>query len=129
MYKVRYEIVFNKTTERYVIQDYVIKYSNCDYIHAIDISKDIRKIFERKNLDKLKLVDPYDDINHINYCGFTQNKETAEFYCEHDNLLFNIDYFYKEREYCLDIPNHYNHRIEDFNRKLRKLEEVIPIKF
>ena len=44
MYKVIYEIVFNKTTERYVIQDYVIKYSNCDYIHAIDISKDIRKI-------------------------------------------------------------------------------------
>lgn len=128
MYKVIYEIVFNKTTERYIIQDYIIKYSNCDYIHTIDISKDIRKIFERKKLDKFKIVD-FDDITTVNYCGFTQNKETAEAYCEYYNLLFNINYFYKEREYCLDISNHYNHRIEDFNRKLCKLEKVIPIKF
>lgn len=129
MYKVIYEIVFNKTTERYIIQDYIIKYSNCDYIHAIDVSRDTRKIFERKKLDKFKLADSYDDINNINYCGFTQNKETAELYCEYYNLLFNIDYFYKEREYCLDIANHYNHRIEDFNRKLCELEEIIPIKY
>ena len=126
-----YEVALDKDSELIIIT-YAIKYSNCDFIHAVQVKPFIRsnytKIFESKNLDNFVDIGYYDNPLIKTY-GFTKNKELAELYKEkyeklikfnhYDNLISDkiesIDYFKtKEFELKKEIAT-LNAKINSFN--------------
>ncbi len=122
-----YEVTLDKDSKLIIIT-YAIKYSNCDFIHAVQVKPFIRsnytKIFESKNLDNFVDIGYYDNPLIKTY-GFTKNKELAELYKEkyeklikfayYDNLISDkietIDY-YKTKEFKL------KEEIETINAKI-----------
>ena len=126
-----YEVALDKDSELIIIT-YAIKYSNCDFIHAVQVKPFIRsnytKIFESKNLDNFVDIGYYDNPLIKTY-GFTKKKELAELYKEkyeklikfnhYDNLISDkiesIDYFKtKEFELKKEIAT-LNAKINSFN--------------
>ena len=126
-----YEVTLGKDSELIIIT-YAIKYSNCDFIHAVQVKPFIRsnytKIFESKKLNNLVDIGYYDDPIIKKY-GCTKKKELAELYKEkyeklikfayYDNLISDkieaIDY-YKTKEFKLkeEIAT-LNAKINSFN--------------
>ena len=122
-----YEVALGKDSELIIIT-YAIKYSNCDFIHAVQVKPFIRsnytKIFESKNLDNFVDIGYYDNPIIKTY-GFTRKKELAELYKDkyeklikfnhYDNLISDkietIDY-YKSKEFEL------KKEIETLNAKI-----------
>ena len=60
-----YEVTLDKDS-KLIITTYAIKYSNCDFIHAVQVKPFIRsnytKIFESKNLDNFTDIGYYDNL-------------------------------------------------------------------
>ena len=126
-----YEVTLDKDS-RLIIITYAIKYSNCDFIHAVQVKPFIRsnytKIFESKKLNNFANIGYYDNPLIKTY-GFTKNKKLAELYKEkyeklikfayYDNLISDkiesIDY-YKTKEFKLkeEIAT-LNAKINSFN--------------
>ena len=122
-----YEVALGKDSELIIIT-YAIKYSNCDFIHAVQVKPFIHtsytKIFESKKLDNFVDITYYDNPIIKTY-GFTRKKELAELYKEkyeklikfahYDNLISDkiesIDY-YKTKEFKL------KEEIETLNAKI-----------
>ena len=122
-----YEVALDKDSKLIIIT-YAIKYSNCDFIHAVQVKPFIRsnytKIFESKKLNNFVNIGYYDNPLIKTY-GFTRNKELAELYKEkyeklikfahYDNLISDkietIDY-YKTKEFKL------KEEIETLNAKI-----------
>ena len=122
-----YEVALGKDSEL-IITTYAIKYSNCDFIHAVQVKpflhSNYTKIFESKNLDNFVDIGYYDNPLIKTY-GFTKKKELAELYKEkyeklikfayYDNLISDkietIDY-YKSKEFEL------KKEIETLNAKI-----------
>lgn len=122
-----YEVALDKDSKLIIIT-YAIKYSNCDFIHAVQIKpfkhSNYTKIFESKNLDNFTDISYYDNPIIKTY-GFTKKKELAELYKEkydklikfnhYDNLISDkietIDYF-KSKEFKL------KEEIETLNAKI-----------
>ena len=77
-----YEVTLDKDSKLIIIT-YAIKYSNCDFIHAVQVKPFIRsnytKIFESKKLDNFVDIGYYDNPIIKTY-GFTKKKELAELY-------------------------------------------------
>lgn len=126
-----YEVALYKDSKLIIIT-YAIKYSNCDFIHAVQIKpfthSNYTKIFESKNLDTFTDISYYDNPIIKTY-GFTRKKKLAELYKEkyeklikfayYDNLISDkiesIDY-YKTKEFKLkeEIAT-INAKINSFN--------------
>ena len=126
-----YEVALGKDSELIIIT-YAIKYSNCDFIHAVQIKpfthSNYTKIFESKKLNNFVDIGYYDNPIIKTY-GFTKKKELAELYKEkyeklikfayYDNLISDkiesIDY-YKTKEFKLkeEIAT-LNAKINSFN--------------
>ena len=126
-----YEVALGKDSELIIIT-YAIKYSNCDFIHAVQIKpfthSNYTKIFESKKIDNFVDITYYDNPIIKTY-GFTRKKELAELYKEkyeklikfahYDNLISDkiesIDY-YKTKEFKLkeEIAT-INAKINSFN--------------
>lgn len=126
-----YEVALGKDS-KLIITTYAIKYSNCDFIHAVQVKPFIRsnytKIFESKKLNNFVDIGYYDNPLIKTY-GFTRKKELAELYKEkyeklikfahYDNLISDkiesIDY-YKTKEFKLkeEIAT-LNAKINSFN--------------
>ena len=122
-----YEVALDKDSKLTIIT-YAIKYSNCDFIHAVQVKPFIRsnytKIFESKKLNNFVDIGYYDNPIIKTY-GFTKKKELAELYKEkyeklikfayYDNLISDkietIDY-YKTKEFEL------KKEIETLNAKI-----------
>ena len=90
-----YEVTLDKDSKLIIIT-YAIKYSNCDFIHAVQVKPFIRsnytKIFESKNLDNFVNIGYYDNPIIKTY-GFTKKKELAELYKEKYEKLIKFNYF------------------------------------
>ena len=126
-----YEVALYKDSKLIIIT-YAIKYSNCDFIHAVQIKpfthSNYTKIFESKKIDDFTDISYYDNPIIKTY-GFTRKKELAELYKEkyeklikfayYDNLISDhietIDY-YKTKEFKLkeEIAT-LNAKINSFN--------------
>lgn len=126
-----YEVTLDKDS-KLIITTYAIKYSNCDFIHAVQVKPFIHsnytKIFESKKLNNFVDIGYYDNPLIKTY-GFTRKKELAELYKEkyeklikfahYDNLISDkiesIDY-YKTKEFKLkeEIAT-LNAKINSFN--------------
>ena len=126
-----YEVTFDKDS-KLIITTYAIKYSNCDFIHAVQIKpfthSNYTKIFESKNLDNFVDIGYYDNPIKNTY-GFTRKIELAKLYKDkyeklikfnhYDNLISDkiesIDY-YKTKEFKLkeEIAT-INAKINSFN--------------
>ena len=122
-----YEVALYKDSKLIIIT-YAIKYSNCDFIHAVQIKpfthSNYTKIFESKKIDDFTDISYYDNPIIKTY-GFTRKKELAELYKEkyeklikfayYDNLISDkietIDY-YKSKEFEL------KKEIETLNAKI-----------
>ena len=122
-----YEVALGKDSELIIIT-YAIKYSNCDFIHAVQVKPFVHsnytKIFESKKLNNFVDIGYYDNPLIKTY-GFTRKKELAELYKEkyeklikfahYDNLISDkietIDY-YKSKEFEL------KKEIETLNAKI-----------
>ena len=122
-----YEVTLDKDSKLIIIT-YAIKYSNCDFIHAVQVKPFVHsnytKIFESKNLDNFVDIGYYDNPIIKTY-GFTRKKKLAELYKEkyeklikfayYDNLISDkietIDY-YKSKEFEL------KKEIETLNAKI-----------
>ena len=122
-----YEVALYKDSKLIIIT-YAIKYSNCDFIHAVQIKpfthSNYTKIFESKKIDNFTDISYYDNPIIKTY-GFTRKKELAELYKEkyeklikfayYDNLISDkietIDY-YKSKEFEL------KKEIETLNAKI-----------
>ena len=126
-----YEVALGKDSELIIIT-YAIKYSNCDFIHAVQIKpfthSNYTKIFESKKIDNFTDISYYDNPIIKTY-GFTRKKELAELYKDkyeklikfayYDNLISDkietIDY-YKTKEFELKKEIHtLNAKINSFN--------------
>ena len=126
-----YEVALYKDSKLIIIT-YAIKYSNCDFIHAVQIKpfthSNYTKIFESKKLNNFVDIGYYDNPLIKTY-GFTRKKELAELYKEkyeklikfayYDNLISDhietIDY-YKTKEFELKKEIHtLNAKINSFN--------------
>lgn len=126
-----YEVALGKDS-KLIITTYAIKYSNCDFIYAVQVKPFIRSnytnIFEAKNLDTFVNISYYDNPIIKTY-GFTKKKELAELYKEkyeklikfayYDNLISDkihtIDY-YKTKEFKLkEEISTLNAKINSFN--------------
>ena len=90
-----YEVALGKDSELIIIT-YAIKYSNCDFIHAVQVKPFIRsnytKIFESKKLNNFVNIGYYDNPLIKTY-GFTKKKELAELYKEKYEKLIKFNYF------------------------------------
>ena len=126
-----YEVTLDKDS-KLIITTYAIKYSNCDFIHAVQVKPFIRsnytKIFESKNLDNFVDIGYYDNPIKNTY-GITRKIELAKLYKDkyeklikfnhYDNLISDkiesIDYF-KTKEFKLkeEIAT-INAKINSFN--------------
>ena len=126
-----YKVTLDKDS-KISINTYAIKYSNCDFIHAVQVKPFIRsnytKIFESKKLNNFVDIGYYDNPIIKTY-GFTKKKILAELYKEkyeklikfayYDNLISDkietIDY-YKTKEFKLkeEIAT-LNAKINSFN--------------
>ena len=126
-----YEVTLDKDSELIIIT-YAIKYSNCDFIHAVQVKPFVHsnytKIFESKNLDNFVDIGYYDNPIIKTY-GFTRKIELAKLYndkyeklikfAHYDNLISDkietIDY-YKTKEFKLkeEIAT-INAKINSFN--------------
>lgn len=126
-----YEVALDKDSKLIIIT-YAIKYSNCDFIHAVQVKPFVHsnytKIFESKKLNNFVDIGYYDNPLIKTY-GFTRKKELAELYKEkyeklikfahYDNLISDkiesIDY-YKTKEFKLkeEIAT-INAKINSFN--------------
>ena len=122
-----YEVTLDKDS-KLIITTYAIKYSNCDFIHAVQVKPFIRsnytKIFESKKLNNFVDIGYYDNPIIKTY-GVTKKKEQAELYknkyekliqfAHYDNLISDkiesIDY-YKSKEFEL------KKEIETLNAKI-----------
>ena len=126
-----YEVALDKDSKLIIIT-YAIKYSNCDFTHAVQVKPFVHsnytKIFESKKLNNFVDIGYYDNPLIKTY-GFTKKKELAELYKEkyeklikfahYDNLISDkietIDY-YKTKEFKLkeEIAT-LNAKINSFN--------------
>ena len=126
-----YEVTFDKDS-KLIITTYAIKYSNCDFIHAVQIKpfthSNYTKIFESKKIDNFVDIGYYDNPIKNTY-GFTRKIELAKLYKDkyeklikfnhYDNLISDkiesIDY-YKTKEFKLkeEIAT-INAKINSFN--------------
>ena len=126
-----YEVTLDKDS-KLIITTYAIKYSNCDFIHAVQIKpfthSNYTKIFESKKIDNFVDIGYYDNPIKNTY-GFTRKIELAKLYKDkyeklikfnhYDNLISDkiesIDYFKtKEFELKKEIAT-LNAKINSFN--------------
>ena len=77
-----YEVTLDKDS-KLIITTYAIKYSNCDFIHAVQVKPFIRsnytKIFESKKLNNFVDIGYYDNPIIKTY-GFTKKIESIDYY-------------------------------------------------
>ena len=84
-----YEVTLDKDS-KLIITTYAIKYSNCDFIHAVQVKPFVHsnytKIFESKNLDNFVDIGYYDNPIIKTY-GFTKKRKLAELYDTKTNAI------------------------------------------
>lgn len=104
------------------IKSYAIRYANCDYIHAENIRNGIRRIFERKKLDKFKEVNQYDCLENEIVFGFTLDEKIAEKQLEKLRVIYEIQRLENEVDNLNITKNYYNNKIKDNKSQLAYLD-------
>ena len=110
-----YEVILNDDGY-FIINPYVIKYTNCDYIYTEqNFPTRISKIFEKSKLDKFVELDIYDDINVKSY-GFTKKYNLAETYLDKLYTIRNTQEYIAKIDELNETKEYYEHQI--FSNKL-----------
>ena len=122
-----YEVTLDKDSKLIIIT-YAIKYSNCDFIHAVQIKpfthSNYTKIFESKKIDNFVDIGYYDNPIIKTY-GFTRKKELAELYKEKYEKLIKFAYYDNLISDKIETINYYKTKEFELKEEIETLNSKI----